>query len=400
MSTPEEAEKKPEVTEKKAEEEEKKTEVAEDKSEVAEDKTEVAEDKTQTEEPKAETTEDTSKSDKPDDTEGKTDDTTVKEAPPTPADQKSGEEITKSPEAETPGASSGDQTVIPIEPEAAGDSQTKTAEAGAVEAGSSGTAKKKPFGFFKPYQPTTEKIEGQSAFKRCYTGKAVWISVLVLLIAILILIACAIFIGVVKEPRSGPLVSTECGKVEGTSFDGGFEFRGIPYAVPPVGSLRWKPPKKPNHHERTCWKGTLNATTFGNSCFQSNIFLDKGQEPYIGSEDCLFLNVWTPTNSPKASLPVAVFVHGGSLANFNGNWPRYRPNYELARTAEMVLVSMNYRLSALGFLALDLLSEHSPNKVSGNYGFMDIQLALKWVRTNIHNFGGDPNQVRSSLCST
>ncbi|VDI41412.1 Hypothetical predicted protein [Mytilus galloprovincialis] len=188
---------------------------------------------------------------------------------------------------------------------------------------------------------------------------------------------------------NNPVVETDCGAVEGigTSVN---EFKGIPYAEPPVGNLRWKPPVPKSKTAQNCWTGTLKANTFGNSCYQRGMV---NKSITFGSEDCLYLNVWTPNTNKNANLHVMVWIHGGFLNYLNGNWPAYSPSEELVKATNMVYVSMNYRLNAFGFMALDLLSQRSPNRTSGNYGFMDQILALQWVQRNIHNFGGNKNSV-------
>ena len=189
-----------------------------------------------------------------------------------------------------------------------------------------------------------------------------------------------------------PSCQTTCGPVEGIYKDGAYSFRGIPYAQPPVGDLRWKPPVPLSREAGSCWNGTLQAHIFGNTCFQRNV---NDSSKFDGSEDCLYLNVITPTIKPGARKPVMVWIHGGSLEVLNGNWPRYSPNEKLAKDTDTVFVSFNYRLHAFGFMALKLLAENSPTGVSGNYGFMDMILVLQWVKANIANFGGDPGQVCS-----
>lgn len=185
---------------------------------------------------------------------------------------------------------------------------------------------------------------------------------------------------------------TTCGPVQGTAEDGALAFKGIPYAVPPLIHLRWKPPVPLNGS--TCWNGTLNAQRFGSMCFQADVI---DQSKLLGDEDCLFLNVWTPTTNRKANLPVMVWIHGGCLMT-SSDESSYRPSAKLAKDLNMVFVSMNYRLNAFGFLALDILTAASSTGASGNYGFMDQILALKWVQDNIANFGGNPNKVRYIRC--
>jgi len=161
------------------------------------------------------------------------------------------------------------------------------------------------------------------------------------------------------------------------------EFRGIPYAEAPVGDLRWRPPQ-----ELARWTGVLDATAFGLHCPQVST-------PYgtpSTSEDCLFLNVFTPdkTNQGRPHLlPVMFWIHGGGLVV--GESDGYDPSALVAH--DVVVVTINYRLGELGFLAHPALAAESPNGASGNYGLMDQQAALRWVQRNIRAFGGDPDNV-------
>jgi carboxylesterase type B len=192
------------------------------------------------------------------------------------------------------------------------------------------------------------------------------------------------------ESKEQPIiVKTDCGPVLGIKSTA-YVFKGIPYALPPTKERRWKAPVPLSKSTNTCWMNTFNASTFGNTCIQKD---GHTMSQLKGSEDCLYLNVWTPTFNPHANLPVMVWIHGGSLQALNGNWPTYSPTTKLANKTNVVYVSMNYRLHAFGFMALDILSKESPHNVSGNYGFMDQQLALQWVQKNIRNFGGNPNMV-------
>ncbi|XP_075693997.1 para-nitrobenzyl esterase-like isoform X2 [Rhinoderma darwinii] len=181
-------------------------------------------------------------------------------------------------------------------------------------------------------------------------------------------------------------VTTSCGKVRGQHCDKIYMFKGIPYASPPIGSLRWRPPKEPTH-----WKDTLDATEFKSTCAQVRTLSETGE--VTGSEDCLYINVWTPSVDHDADLPVMVWIHGGYLLIASGSEPGYSPTEDLARDSQIVHVSFNYRLNAFGFIALQQLREGSPTNTSGNYGFMDQIAALQWVQKNIKSFGGDPNQV-------
>lgn len=180
--------------------------------------------------------------------------------------------------------------------------------------------------------------------------------------------------------------TTSCGKVRGQHCEKIYTFKGIPYASPPSGPLRWRPPEEP-----PCWKDTLDATEFKSICAQVQPLSETGE--VMGSEDCLYVNVWTPSLDHEANLPVMVWIHGGYLLIFSGSEPGYSPTEDLTRDSQMVHVSFNYRLNALGFMALSLLREGSPTNTSGNYGFMDQIAALQWVQKNIKSFGGDPNKV-------
>jgi len=189
-----------------------------------------------------------------------------------------------------------------------------------------------------------------------------------------------------------PIAQIFCGNVRGRFNGKAYSFRGIPYALPPTEERRWEAPE-PLRKEH-CWTGEYKATEFENQCVQR---LNSNTSIIVGNEDCLYLNVWTPTLDKNANLPVFVYIHGGSLQQLNGNAPSYSPSEELANETNVVYVSMNYRLQAFGFLTLSILSEHSPTNTSGNYGFMDQMAALEWVKVNIQNFGGNPNLVCSFL---
>ncbi|XP_046377543.2 para-nitrobenzyl esterase-like [Haliotis rufescens] len=186
------------------------------------------------------------------------------------------------------------------------------------------------------------------------------------------------------------LVHINCGHVKGERHDGVHVFKGIPYAIPPTGRLRWKPPVPLSPEHTNCWEGTLNADSFGNSCFQTTF---ESRRRFRGDEDCLYLNVWTPSLDKFAQLPVLVMIHGGSLEYLSGNDPDTSPTPTLAAETQAVYVSVNYRLNVFGFLALDILTSASATGTSGNYGFMDQLLALRWVQENIRHFGGNPALV-------
>lgn len=191
-----------------------------------------------------------------------------------------------------------------------------------------------------------------------------------------------------------PVVPTNCGNVRGERLqtESGFAFRGIPYASPPIRSLRWRPPVGTRKENNNCWSGTLSAQTFGSQCVQRDV---KNHSKVVGDEDCLYLNVLTPKINETAQLPVLFWIHGGFLTFGNGTGYDigYAPTVELAEKLNVVFVSINYRLNAFGFMALEWLKTGSPTNTSGNYGFMDMLEALRWVKENIRNFGGDPNKV-------
>jgi len=188
------------------------------------------------------------------------------------------------------------------------------------------------------------------------------------------------------------IVETSVGKVEGYMQDDIQIFKGIPFAMPPVDELRWKAPQPVQP-----WKGTKQCKEFGPSPIQNKPepFLCWTEEfiakPEPLSEDCLYLNVWTPAKEPTEKLPVFVWIYGGGLSSGSANCDIY-DGTEMAQQG-VVYVSLNYRVGVLGFMAHPELSEESGHNASGNYGFMDQLEALKWIQENIHAFGGDPNNV-------
>ncbi|MBC7976123.1 MAG: carboxylesterase family protein, partial [Myxococcales bacterium] len=171
------------------------------------------------------------------------------------------------------------------------------------------------------------------------------------------------------------------GFVRGITTDATRQFRGIPYAAPPVGDRRWKPPQRAAR-----WPGVLDTTQFRNHCPQAGGPFGEASD----TEDCLFLNVTTPRELAFRLRPVMVWIHGGGLTA--GQSDVYDPT-PLVDQGDVIVVTINYRLGALGFTAHPSLTAESADAASGNYGLLDQQEALRWVRRNILLFGGDPTRV-------
>lgn len=180
-------------------------------------------------------------------------------------------------------------------------------------------------------------------------------------------------------------VRIDSGWVEGIQENGVTVFKGIPFAAPPVGPLRWRAPQAP-----AAWTGIRSSNRFAPICMQLGAYPeDAPPEPV--SEDCLYLNVWVPPHKANSPLPVMVWIHGGGLVNGSASTPLYAGDM-LARRG-VIVVTANYRLGVLGFLALPDLSRESPQHASGNYGLLDQLAALRWVQRNIGAFGGDSTRV-------
>jgi para-nitrobenzyl esterase len=183
-------------------------------------------------------------------------------------------------------------------------------------------------------------------------------------------------------------VKTEQGKAQGKTINDGKvrAFLGLPYAASPVGDLRWKAPQPPAK-----WKGERDATKYGAHCSQGRVFDDMVFEDGVASEDCLFLNVYTPADAKdKSKLPVMFWIHGGGYSGGASSEPRH--NGDFLPLKGVVLVTINYRLGVFGFLATEEMAKEA-NGAAGNYGLLDMVEALRWVKANIHGFGGDPNNV-------
>jgi para-nitrobenzyl esterase len=182
------------------------------------------------------------------------------------------------------------------------------------------------------------------------------------------------------------VVRTVNGDLEGVYESGIRTFKGVPFAQPPVGDLRWKEPQPVKH-----WDGIRKADKFGPRAMQLALFTDMVFRSDGVSEDCLYLNVWTPARTADAKLPVLVYFFGGGLVEGDGSEPRY-DGESMARRG-IVAITVNYRLSVFGFFAHPELTKESPHHASGNYGLMDQYAALQWVQENIAAFGGDPGRV-------
>lgn len=180
-------------------------------------------------------------------------------------------------------------------------------------------------------------------------------------------------------------MKTESGLVEGVGGSSVTAFRGIPFAAAPVGRLRWRAPQPP-----ASWQGTREAAQFLPRCPQLGTYPPDSPEGPV-DEDCLYLNIWVPAGTIGSALPVMVWLHGGGLENGSASNPLY--GGEGLAEHGVIVVTANYRLGALGFLAHPALSRESTAHVSGNYGLLDQIAALSWVQRNIAAFGGDPARV-------
>ncbi len=183
-----------------------------------------------------------------------------------------------------------------------------------------------------------------------------------------------------------PRATVANGVLEGVNVSGIRTFKGIPYAAPPVGNLRWREPQPAKD-----WTGVRKADHFGPRAMQLPLFGDMNFRSDGMSEDCLYLNVWTPSKTGNEKLPVLVYFYGGGFMAGDGSEPRY-DGESMARRG-IVTVTVNYRLSVFGFFSHPELTKESPHHASGNQGLLDGYAALKWVQQNIAAFGGDPKRV-------
>lgn len=198
--------------------------------------------------------------------------------------------------------------------------------------------------------------------------------------------AMAALMTLTPVPDSDPRVRVAQGILVGRTVGDIESFKGVPFAAPPVGPLRWRPPQPPEG-----WTGDRDAGAAGSVCIQAPANGDPGVGPGSPSEDCLTLNVWAPADR-SAALPVMVWIHGGGYNNGSGTADLYDGS-NLARR-DVVVVTINYRLGRLGFFDHPALAaERTADAPAGNYGVMDQIAALEWVRDNIDDFGGDPDRV-------
>jgi len=199
------------------------------------------------------------------------------------------------------------------------------------------------------------------------------------------------FLLLISSTSIAQVVTTQFGPIQGTTNGTIAEFLGIPFAKPPVNTLRWQAPQDPDS-----WASVLSTTSFPPVCPQKNFQQGGGSDTIIGNEDCLYLNVWTPQVG-VGTRPVLVFIHGGgnqqgSSSEENGGTQMFFGK-NMAERGDAVVVTIQYRLGPLGFLVHPGLEPENANSVSGNYAVLDQLLALQWVQNNIANFGGDPSKV-------
>ena len=210
-----------------------------------------------------------------------------------------------------------------------------------------------------------------------------------LLFLLTLFIGCCLYAQQTNEntTKEAPIVSTSSGKIRGVIEGNVSVFKGIPYAAPPVGEFRWRPPQPVSP-----WEGVRDASKFGPNCAQGGWGAAPGTIQEGSSEDCLYMNLWLPAGTkPGAKLSVMVWIHGGAFVGGSGSGPGTAGN-EFARQG-VILITINYRLGRLGHFAFPALSEEYPEEPKGSYAYMDQIATLEWVRENIAAFGGDPNNV-------
>jgi para-nitrobenzyl esterase len=190
-----------------------------------------------------------------------------------------------------------------------------------------------------------------------------------------------------NTPAKAATVQTASGVLRGVTEGDVSSFKGIPFAAPPVGELRWRPPQPV-----ASWEGVRDASKYGPNCAQGGWGAAPGSIAEGSSEDCLYLNLWKPASAkPEAKLPVMVWIHGGAFVGGSGSTPGNSGDQFTRRG--VILITINYRLGRLGHFAFPALSKEHPDEPKGSYAFMDQIAALKWIRENIAAFGGDPGNV-------
>lgn len=194
------------------------------------------------------------------------------------------------------------------------------------------------------------------------------------------------FLTIGASAQDAPQVQTGSGILEGINESGIKVFKGVAFAAPPVGNLRWTAPQPVQK-----WDGIRKADEFGPNPMQENVFGDMMFGTKKMSEDCLYLNIWTPAKTMDEKLPVFIYFNGGGLMAGSGSEPRYA-GLSMARRG-IVAITANYREGIFGFFAHPQLSKETSYKGSGNYGFLDQAAAIKWVKDNISAFGGDPDRI-------
>lgn len=243
-----------------------------------------------------------------------------------------------------------------------------------------------------------EDAEKDAKVKEGDQKRTYWRRVAISLVCIMIVLVAVSVISVItssgytsRGPLGDPLAITDCGPVKGFKENEIYVFKGIPYALPPIGELRWKPPMQASSFN-DCWTGTYEAYNSSAICYQKQI---PGHSNIEMSEDCLYLDIITPSLSPPVLRPVVVYIPGdhplkGQTAD-DVNW---RPTTAIADEKDATFVTINYRSGVFGFLVLDMLTNRMRPPTSGNYGIMDMLAALNWVKRNIRSFGGDPDKAR------
>jgi para-nitrobenzyl esterase len=200
--------------------------------------------------------------------------------------------------------------------------------------------------------------------------------------AVFLIAALAIPAGTFAQ---GPVIPTESGAISGVHESGLSVYKGVPFAAPPLADLRWRPPAPV-----APWTGTRKADTFAPACMQDGVSM-PGETPPKISEDCLYLNIWSPAKTARDHLPVIVWIYGGGYTSGSASMPLYWGD-RLAQKG-VIVVTIAYRVGPLGFLALPELTRESSHHSSGNYGLMDQLAALAWIQRNIAAFGGDAKNV-------